>query len=60
MQAKAAEGEQQNRSNSMYKLAKDLKVGPLNCIFLALQTQLNFILGPIQMRNRKHTTASSS
>ena len=32
MQANAAASEQQNCSSSMLKLARDLKVGPLDCI----------------------------
>ena len=43
MRAFAAEGERQNCSSSMWKLAKDLKVGPLNYVFLSLQHEPNFI-----------------
>ena len=43
-QAFAAESEQRNCSNSMWKLAKDLKVEPLNCILLSLQHEPNFFL----------------
>ena len=32
MQASAALSEQQDRSNSMLKLGRDLKDGPLDCI----------------------------
>ena len=38
IQAYAAVSEQQNCSNSMWKLARDLKVGPLDCARSALHT----------------------
>ena len=47
MQANAAVSEQQNCSNSMWKLARDLKVGPLDCIWSALHTELNFVFVPL-------------
>ena len=48
IQAFGAEGEQQNCSSSMQKLARDLTVGPLNCNSLSLQHEPNFILGQTQ------------
>ena len=45
IQAFTAESEQQIYSNSMKKLAKDLKIGPLICIFAVLQHEFIFILG---------------
>ena len=39
----------------MYMLAEDLKVGQLICIFLSLQHEANFILGPLSTKNVKHT-----
>ena len=47
MQANAAVSEQQNCSNSMLKLARDLKVGPLDCIWSALHTEPNFVFVPL-------------
>ena len=43
MEANAAVSEQQNCSNSMLKLAGDLKVGPLDFIRSALHTEPNFV-----------------
>ena len=43
MQANAAVSEQQNCSNSMLELARDLKVGQLDCIWSALHTEPNFV-----------------
>ena len=47
MQANAAVSEQQNCSNSMLKLARDHKVGPLNYISSALHTELSFVFVPL-------------
>ena len=44
IQAYAAVSEQQNCSNSMRKLVRDLKKGPLDCARSALHTEYNFIL----------------
>ena len=44
--AYATVSKQQNCYNSMWKLASDLKFGPLECARSALQTEPNFILGP--------------
>ena len=46
MQANATVSEEQNCSNSMLKLARALKVGPLDCIWSALHSEPNFIFGP--------------
>ena len=43
----------------MYKLAKDLKVGLLNCTSLSVQHELHFILGTLLTRIAKHTVAFS-
>ena len=43
MQANAAVSDQQNCSNSMWKLARDLAVGPLDCIWSALHTEPIFV-----------------
>ena len=43
MQSNAAVSEQRNCSNSMLKLARDLKDGPLECIWSALRTEFNFV-----------------
>ena len=47
MQAYAAVKEQQNCSNSMLKLARDLKFGPLDCILSALHTERNLGFVPL-------------
>ena len=39
--------EQQNCSNSIWKLAWDLKVRPLDCARSAVHTEPNYILGPL-------------
>ena len=58
--ASAAESEQQNSSNSMWKLARDLNVGPLDCVRYALHTEHNFIFGHFYMKILKHTATFSS
>ena len=50
IQAFAALSQQQNSCNSMWELAGDLKVGPLDCARSALQTESNFILGYLKMK----------
>ena len=47
IQAYAAASEQQNCSNSMWKLAREPKVEPLDCARSALHTEPNFIFGPL-------------
>ena len=47
MQANAAVSEQQNCSNSKLKLARDLKVGPLDSMWPALHTEPNFVFVPL-------------
>ena len=60
MQANAAVNEQQNCSNSMKQLARDLKVGPLDCIWSALQTEPDFVFVPLQMKILNYTASFSS
>ena len=55
IQAFAAESEQQSCSNSLQKLGKYLKAGPLNWDFLSLQHEHNFNLGTLWTRNTKHS-----
>ena len=43
MQVYATVSEQQNGSSSMWKLARDLKVGPVDCIWSALHIVPNFV-----------------
>ena len=43
MQANVAVGEQQDCSNSVYKLVWDLKSGPLDCVWSARHTEPNSI-----------------
>ena len=59
MQAYAAEKEQKNCSYPMYKLAKDLKVEPLNCILLSLQHERT-LLKAFYKRETPHTDLHSS
>ena len=59
MQANAG-SEQQNCSHSMLKLARDLKVGPLDCIWSALHTEPNFVFVPLYMKIFKYTSSFSS
>ena len=48
MHVVVAESEHQHCPNYMYKLATDLKVGPLNFIFIYVKhEQLYFILAPL-------------
>ena len=60
MQANASVSEQQNSSNSMLKLARDLNVGPLDCIWSALHTEPNFVYLPLWMKILKYTASFSS
>ena len=57
IQAFAAENEQQNFSNSMQKLARDLRGGQVNCIILSFQHEPNVILS--RFINDKFQTHSS-
>ena len=41
----------------MWKLARDLKVGPLDCIWSALHTELNFVFVPLYMKILKYTAS---
>ena len=50
IQAYAAVSAQQICSHSVWKLARDLKVGPLDCARSALHTETNFIFGPLKMK----------
>ena len=47
MQANATVSEQQNCGNSILKLARNLKVGPLDCIWSSLHTEPNFVFVPL-------------
>ena len=47
MQANAALSEQQYYSNSMLKLARDLKIGPFDCIWYGLHTEPYFDFFPL-------------
>ena len=60
MQANTAVSEQQNCSNTMLKLARDLKVRPLDCIWSALHTDTNFVFVPLLMKILKYTASFSS
>ena len=60
MQANAVVREQQNCSNSMLKLARDLKVGPLDCIRSTLYTEPKFVFVPLEMKILKYTALCSS
>ena len=55
MQAYAAVSEQQNRANSMWRLARDLKVEPLDCARSALYTEPNFIFGSYSTSENSQT-----
>ena len=59
MQANAAVREQQNCSNSMLKLARDLKVRQLDWIWSALHTDPSFVFVPLYMKILKYTESFS-
>ena len=60
MQANAAVSEQQNCFYVMYKFATDLKIGPLDCIWPALQTEPTIIFVPLWMNLLKFKASFSS
>ena len=60
VQASAAVSEQQNYSNSMLKLARDLKIVPLDYIRSALHTEPNFDRVPLWMKILRYTASFSS
>ena len=60
MQANAAVSEQQNCSNSILKLARDLKIEPLDCIWYALHTEHNFVFAPLEMEILKYKASFTS
>ena len=54
MHANPAVSEHQNCSNPMLKLAIDVEVGPLDCIWSSLYTKPNFVFVPLQMKILKY------
>ena len=60
MQANATVSEQQNCGNSILKLARNLKVGPLDCIWSSLRTEPNFVFVPLWMKILKFTASFRS